>query len=80
MTALARRFADDDGVLVGDHHAFGVPVDVLGHANDAMRFVSGQIGVDEMVADDPRFAVRRDPVARNTARDERAQLGDRYAV
>ena len=40
---IARRFPDNNGVLVGDHHAFGVPIDVLRQANDAMRFVAGQI-------------------------------------
>src|SRR2546427_6080343 len=73
------RFADDSCMLVGDHHAFGVPVDVLGYANDAVRFVSGQIGVDEMITDDPRFAFCRSGRADHRA-DEHAQVGDRYAV
>ena len=76
---VARRFADDNGVLVGDNHSFGLPFDVLGHANDAMRFVTGQVGVDEMVANDARFAVRRSRRAEHRG-DERAQVGDRDAV
>ena len=76
---IARRFADDNGVPVGNHHSFGLPVDVLGHANDAVRVVTGQVGVDEMVADDARFAVRRPRRAEHRG-DERAQVGGRYAV
>src|SRR5205807_9891533 len=56
---VARSFSDDSGMLIGDHHALGLPLDVLGYANDAMRFVPGKVGIDQMIADDPRFAARR---------------------
>ena len=55
---IARTFTDDHRMLVGDYHALRVPIDVLGHANDAMRFVSGKICVDQVIGDEPRFAVR----------------------
>src|SRR5205814_5516688 len=70
---IARCFANDDGMLVRDHHTLGVPLDVLGYANDAMRLVTGKIGVDKMIADDPRFAVRRSGGAKHRS-DERAQV------
>jgi len=41
--------------------------------------VSGQIGVDEMITDDPRFAFCLSGRAEHRG-DERAQVRDRYAV
>ena len=76
---IARTLADDHRMLVGDDHALGVPLDVLGHANDAMRVVPGKIGVDQVIADDPRFAAVRSRGAKHRG-DERAQVGDGYAM
>ena len=64
---MARRFANDGRVPVGEHHAAGVPVEVLRHADDAMRVVSGKIGVDQMIADQASLPRPSDPAARNIA-------------
>jgi hypothetical protein len=45
---VARAFTNDERVLVGQDHAFGLPVDVFRDADDAVRFMTREVGVDEM--------------------------------
>jgi hypothetical protein len=50
---------DDAGRLVREDEALTQPVDVRRHADDAVRVVADQVGLDEMPGDGARFRVRR---------------------
>ncbi len=54
---MALRLAHDRRMPVGEHHAARTPVDVLGHPDDAMGIVPGEVGIDKMIADDARLLV-----------------------